>query len=60
MAPLNKILQNKISIDKPTILIIQKTKCNSQTIEKIIITIWHNYGSISVDAHGASGGLDVL
>eukprot|EP00253_Pinus_taeda_P036183 PITA_36183 len=43
--------------DKPTILFLQETKCNSIILERIAATAWPGGQVTTVDAQGASGGL---
>ena len=46
--------------EKPTILFLQETKCNSTVLEKIAAKAWPGGLVTAVDAQGASGGLAVL
>eukprot|EP00253_Pinus_taeda_P015484 PITA_15484 len=46
--------------DKPTILFLQETKCNSIILERIAATAWPGGQVTTVDAQGASGGLAIL
>jgi len=55
-----KLLKNLIMEDKPTILFLQETKCNSITLERIAATAWPGGQVTTVDAQGASGGLAIL
>eukprot|EP00253_Pinus_taeda_P024927 PITA_24927 len=55
-----KLLKNLIMEDKPTILFLQETKCNSITLERIAATAWPGGQVTTVDAQGTSGGLAIL
>eukprot|EP00253_Pinus_taeda_P016108 PITA_16108 len=46
--------------DKPTILFLQETKCNSIILERIAATAWPGGQVTTIDAQGASGGLAIL
>ena len=46
--------------EKPAILFLQETKCNSTVLEKIVAKAWPGGLVTAVDAQGASGGLAVL
>eukprot|EP00253_Pinus_taeda_P036190 PITA_36190 len=46
--------------EKPTILFLQETKCNSTILEKIAAKAWPGGLVTAVDAQGASGGLAIL
>lgn len=46
--------------EKPQIIFLQETKCNSNTLEKIIEKSWLGGLVMDVDAHGASGDLEIL
>lgn len=46
--------------EKPTILFLQETKCNSTVLEKVAAKAWPGGLVAVVDAQGASGGLAVL
>eukprot|EP00253_Pinus_taeda_P033704 PITA_33704 len=46
--------------EKPTILFLQETKCNSIILERIVATAWLGGQVTTVDAQGASGGLAIL
>lgn len=55
-----KLLKNLIMEEKPTILFLQETKCNSKILEKIAAKAWPGGLVTVVDAQGASGGLAIL
>ena len=55
-----RILKNMIQQDKPAMVFLQETKCNSTVLETILNRIWLGCRSVSVDASGASGGLAIL
>ena len=55
-----KLLKNLIMEEKPTIMFLQETKCNSKILEKIAATAWPGGQVTTVDAQGASGGLAIL
>lgn len=46
--------------EKPQILFLQETKCNSTVLEKIAAKAWLGGMVTVVDAQGASGGLVIL
>lgn len=54
-----RLIKNMIKMEKPQILFLQETKCNSTTLEKIINKGWTGSKVIAVDASGASGGLAI-
>lgn len=49
-----------IQQEKPAMVFLQETKCNSTVLEAILIIIWPGCRSVSVDASRASGGLSIL
>ena len=55
-----RLLKNMLMQEKPTILFLQETKCNSLVLEKIAAKAWPGGLVTAVDAQGASGGLAVL
>eukprot|EP00253_Pinus_taeda_P019122 PITA_19122 len=55
-----KLLKNLIMEEKPKILFLQETKCNSTILEKIAAKAWPGGLVTAVDAQGASGGLAIL
>jgi len=55
-----KLLKNMLMQEKPNILFLQETKCNSTVLEKVVAKAWPGGMVIAVDAQGASGGLAVL
>ena len=55
-----RLLKNMLMEEKPAILFLQETKCNSTVLEKIAAKAWPGGLVIAVDAQGASGGLAVL
>jgi exonuclease III len=59
--PSKKIcLKTLISEEKPSIMMIQETKCTSTTMEKMAIKCWRSCNVIAIDVEGASGGLAIL
>ena len=56
----HKMLKNMVQQDKPSIVYLQETKCNSISLEKILNKTWPGSRSVSVDASGASGGLTII
>lgn len=46
--------------EKPQILFLRETKCNSSSLERIAAKAWPWGHNVAVDAEGASGGLTVL
>ena len=60
-SPLKKrLLKQKISMDKPTIVFLQETKCSSEEMEKSTRRIWKGAQVMAIDADGAVGGLGLL
>ena len=54
-----KILKNMIQKEKPNILFLQETKCNSEILGTILSKAWPSCSSVAVDASGSSGGLAI-
>lgn len=46
--------------EKPQILFLQETKCNSSALERIAAKAWLGGLNVAVDADEASGGSAVL
>lgn len=55
-----RLLKNMIMQEKPQILLLQETKCNSIVLEKMAEKAWPGGMVTIVDAQGASGGLPIL
>jgi exonuclease III len=55
----HRMIHRKILHDKPTILMIQETKCSSSTLEALMIHLWKGIKVVVVDAMGASGSLAI-
>jgi exonuclease III len=55
-----RCLKTLIDDEKPSIMMIQETKCNSITMEKLATKCWKGCNAIAVDVEGASGGLAIL
>ena len=55
----HKILKTMIQKERPNILFLQETKCNSEMIGSILSKAWPNCSSVAVDASGTSGGLAI-
>jgi len=55
-----RLLKRMLMEEKPTILFLQETKCNSTVLEKVVAKAWPGGLVTAVDAQGASGGLAVL
>ena len=51
------MVRKKIEVEYPSILMIQETKKDSNSMEKIMDTLWKGNHSVFVDALGASEGL---
>ena len=45
--------------EKPTILMLQETKSNSDNLDNLMARLWRGSRSISVDSARASGGLTI-
>lgn len=46
--------------EKPSILFLQETKCNTTILERVAAKAWPGRLVTAVDAQGASGGLAIL
>lgn len=55
-----RLLKNMIMLEKPQILFLQETKCNSNTLERIAAKTWPGGLVTAVDANGVSGGLEII
>ena len=54
-----RMIKNLIQKEKPHLLFLQETKCNSQTLGSILTKAWPGSRSVAVDAVGSSGGLAI-
>eukprot|EP00253_Pinus_taeda_P010254 PITA_10254 len=55
-----RILKTMLKQEKPSILFLQETKCNSTILERIAAKAWPGELVTAVYAKGASGGLAIL
>lgn len=55
-----RLLKNLIMQEKPQIIFLQETKCNSSALERIATKAWTGCLSVAVDADGASRGLEII
>eukprot|EP00253_Pinus_taeda_P010679 PITA_10679 len=55
-----RILKNMLKQEKPSILFLQETKCNSTILERIATKAWPGGLVTAVDSQGASRGLAIL
>ena len=55
-----KTLARNIKQEKPDILFLQETKCNSELMEKIRDRIWKGSRAMALDAVGMDGGSAIL
>jgi len=55
-----RLLKNMIMQEKPQILFLQETKCNSSDLERIAAKVWRGGLTTIVDVYGESGGLEIL
>ena len=55
-----RMLKNMIQQEKPQILFLQETKCNSSVLGTLLAKAWPGSRSIAVDASGFSGGLAII
>jgi len=55
-----RILKNMLKQEKPSILFLQETKCNSTILERIATKAWLGGLVTVIDAQGASRGLAIL
>ena len=54
-----RMIKNMIQKEKPQLLFLQETKCNSEMLSSIISKAWPSSSSVAVDASGFSGGLAI-
>eukprot|EP00253_Pinus_taeda_P028403 PITA_28403 len=55
-----RLLKNMIMQEKPQVLFLQETKCNSNVLDKIVSKVWPGGLCVALDSDGASGGLAIL
>jgi len=55
-----RLLRKRIKEDQPTILMLQETKCEGNTLKDRLSKIWARSEAVTVDAKGASGGLAII
>lgn len=55
----HKMIKNMLQREKPNILFLQETKCNSDVLGSILSKAWPSCSSVAVDASGSSGGLAI-
>ena len=55
----HRMLKRKIQQEKPTILMLQETKSNSDKLDNLMSKLWWGNRSIFVDSVRASGGLTI-
>ena len=55
----HKMVKNMIQKERPNILFLQETKCNSEALGSILSKAWPSFNSVAVDASGSSGGLAI-
>jgi len=56
----NRILKNMIKQEKPQIVFLQETKCNSSALDRFAAKVWPVSFNDTVDADGAFGGLEIV
>ena len=54
-----RMIKNMIQKERPHLLFLQETKCNSQTLGSILTKAWPGSRSVVVDASGFSSGLAI-
>jgi hypothetical protein len=54
------MLKKRIIQEKVEIVMIQETKCDRTSMEKLTKKIWKGCEVEAVDSEGASGGLEIL
>ena len=60
-SPLKKrLLKRKIDKEKPAIVFLQETKCESEEMTKISKRVWKGAMVVARDAEGAAGGLALM
>jgi len=55
-----QLMNNMLQQEKPQILILEETKCNSTTLDQILAKAWPGSKEVVVEAMGASGGLAIV
>ena len=55
-----KNLTRKVKQEKPDVLFLQETKCNSEVIEKVAQNIWRGSRVMAMDSWGMVGVLVIL
>ena len=55
----HKMIKNMIQKERPNILFLQETKCNSEMLGTILSKSWPSCNSVAVDTSGSSGGLAI-
>ena len=55
-----RMIKSMIEQERPQIIFLQETKCNSEALGKILTKAWPRCHSVVVDASGSSGGLAII
>jgi exonuclease III len=55
-----RLLKNRILKDKPTIVMIQETKCASNTMKEMALHYWKGCEAVAPSMAGFSGDLAIL
>jgi exonuclease III len=58
--PNNQLLKQRISSEKPIVVMIQETKCLHHLLQTLASRIWPCSLAIALDAQGSAGGLSLL
>jgi exonuclease III len=54
----HRMIHRNILQENPSIILIQETKCSSSNLETLMAHLWKGSMATTVDANGASGGLE--
>jgi exonuclease III len=55
-----RILKNKLKVEKPDICFIQETKCTSEKMVQISKANWNIYNVLNIDSQNVVGGILTL
>jgi exonuclease III len=54
------ILINLFTHERPTIIMLQETKCSNEPLSSLAFRIWQGSGVVVTDALGVVEGLDII
>ena len=55
-----RILKNKLNMEKPKICFIQETKCTTEKLLQISRKSWNKYHYLDIDSQNLAGGILTL